>query len=40
MEFFGKIIFFTASVLVPTLLLMWFVSYINNKKQDDENSEN
>lgn len=40
MEFFSKIIFFTACVLVPTLLLMWFVSFLNNKKQNDEDSEN
>ncbi len=40
MEFLGKIIFFSASVLIPTLILMWFVSYINNKKNDNEDSEN
>lgn len=39
MEFLGKIVFFSASVLVPTLILMWFISFISKKKSDDGNQE-
>ena len=39
MEFFGKIFFFSACVLVPTLVLMWFVSYASRKKQDNDTPE-
>ena len=36
MEFLGKVVFFSACVLVPTLLLMWVVS---RSSKGDDNSD-
>ena len=36
MEFLGKIIFFSSCVLIPTLILMWFISHITDKSDRND----